>query len=135
MLQNNLVTLVTVLALGLFVWMGMRVSKARSTHSVTAPATTGHPEFERHFRVQMNTLEGMVVFLPSLWLFTLYWGQLIAALLGLIWIGGRVVYMLAYVKDPGTRSIGFGIQGVAMIVLIVGVLIGAVRMLIVTGGS
>ena len=133
MAQYNLVTLVTVLTLGLFIWMIMRVGKARAIHGVAAPATTGHPEFERHFRVQMNTMEGMLLFLPSLWLFAAYWGELVAAGLGLVWIVGRVIYMLAYVKDPGSRSLGFMIQGGASSLLLIGVLVGAVRMML--GGS
>lgn len=134
MAQYNLVTLVTVLTLGLFIWMIMRVAKARATHGVAAPATTGHPEFERHFRVQMNTMEGMLLFLPSLWLFAAYWGELVAAGLGLVWIVGRVIYMLAYVKEPGSRSLGFMIQGGASSLLLIGVLIGAVRMML-TGSA
>ena len=69
--MHPLVALVTVVALMLFAWQGFRVGSARSRYGVEAPATTGHPDFERHFRVQANTLEGLVLFLPSLWLFAL----------------------------------------------------------------
>jgi len=134
MLENNLVALVTALTLGLFVWMTLRVAKARATFGIAAPATAGNAEFERHFRVQMNTLEGLVVFLPALWLFTLYWGQIAAALLGLAWLAGRIVYMLAYVKEPKSRGLGFAIQGGASLLLILGVVIGALKMMIIKGG-
>lgn len=133
MLENNLVALTTVAALSLFVWMGLRVGQARAKFGVAAPATVGHPEFERHFRVQANTLEGLVVFLPSLWIFAFYWGQTVATVIGLVWIAGRIVYMLAYVRDPAARSTGFMIQGAALVLLLLGIALGAVRMMIVKG--
>ncbi|MDG2521585.1 MAPEG family protein [Caulobacter segnis] len=131
---HNLIALVTLLSLVLLVWKIARVGKARARFGVEAPAVTGHPEFERHFRVQMNMIEGLVVFLPSLWLFAIYWNDLIAAGLGALFLIGRVVYMLAYVKEPKSRSLGFGLQGLAMLVLLFGALAGTVRALMVTGG-
>ncbi len=117
------VALVTLLALLLFVWMILQVGSARTRFGVTAPAVTGHPDFERHFRIQANTLEGLIVFLPSLWLFTLFSGQdYIAAGLGLVWIVGRIVYMLGYAKAAEQRSAGFGIQALAMCGLLFGAL-------------
>ena len=86
---------------------------ARAKHGVAAPATTGHEVFERHFRVQMNTLEQLAIYLPSLWMFALYWNQLVAAGLGLVWIVGRVIYMQAYVAEPKGRSMGFMITFLA----------------------
>jgi len=114
------VAMVTLLSLVLFVWMGVRVGSARQRHAVTAPATTGHPEFERHFRVQANTLEGLVLFLPALWLFAIYVNEPIAAAVGLVWIIGRIMYMMSYVKEPNSRSTGFGIQALATMVLLLG---------------
>ncbi|WP_269715178.1 MAPEG family protein [Caulobacter sp. NIBR2454] len=131
---HNLIALITLLSLVLLVWKIARVGKARMRFGVEAPAVTGHPEFERHFRVQMNMIEGLVVFLPSLWLFAIYWNDLFAAGLGVLFLIGRVVYMLAYVKDPKSRSLGFGLQGVAMLVLLIGAIIGAIRAMMVTGG-
>jgi glutathione S-transferase len=119
-LMHNLVALDTLFALLLFLWMSIRVGAARTRLGVAAPATAGHPEFERHFRVHMNTLEGLVVFLPSLWLFAIYVSEPVAAVLGVIWIVGRVLYMLDYVKDPKRRGRGFGIQALAMMVLLFG---------------
>jgi glutathione S-transferase len=118
---HSLVALVTLLALLLFFWMGIRVSSARQRHAVTAPATTGHPEFERHFRVQANTLEGLVLFLPSMWLFAIFVGSdYIAAGLGVVWIIGRIMYMMSYVREPTKRGPGFGIQALATMVLMLG---------------
>jgi glutathione S-transferase len=112
--------LVTLLALTVYLWMFIRVGSARGRFGVEAPAVTGHPEFERHFRVQANTLEGLIIFLPALWLFAIYLNEAIAAGLGLIWVGGRVMYMLSYAKDPKTRSAGFGVQALATVALLFG---------------
>jgi len=117
---HGYVALVTILALIVYLWMFMRVGAARQKFGVEAPAVTGHPEFERHFRVQANTIEGLVVFLPALWLFALYLNELVAAGLGLVWVIGRILYMLSYAKDPKTRSAGFGIQALATLALFFG---------------
>ena len=118
----NLVVVVTLLALILYFYMGLRVAAARGKHGVMAPAVTGSPEFERAYRVQMNTLEWLALFLPSLWLFAAYWNQVLAAGLGLVWILGRVLYMTSYTKDPAKRGPGFGIQALATMVLLFGAL-------------
>jgi glutathione S-transferase len=115
------VALITVLALMVYLWQGQRVGSARGRLGVPAPATTGNPEFERHFRVQANTLEGLIVFLPSLWLFAIYTPyDAIAAALGVIWIVGRVLYTTGYAKEASARSLGFGIQILATLVLLLG---------------
>ena len=129
---HNLVAIVTVLSLLVYFFTSLRVGRARATLNVPAPATTGHPEIERHFRVQMNTLEGIVIYVPSLWIFAVYWNDLVAAGLGLVWIIGRVIYMNAYVKDPASRSAGFGIQALGMMVLLLGALAGAVWSIVQT---
>jgi glutathione S-transferase len=121
--MHVLVALVTLLALVLYMWMGIRVSRARTRCGVHAPATTGNPEFERHFRVQANTLEGLVVFLPALWLFAVFTGSdYVAAGLGVVWIIGRVMYMLGYAKAAESRGPGFGIASLAQVVLLLGAL-------------
>jgi glutathione S-transferase len=118
----SLVALVTLLALMLYLWMGLRVGSARGRLGVEAPATTGNPEFERYFRVQSNTLEWLPLFLGALWLFAIYVNQAVAAGLGAVWIVGRVIYMQSYVRDPKARGLGFGIQALATIVLLLGAL-------------
>ena len=123
MMQSHaLVAIFTILALLLYVVMGFRVGQARSKYGVAAPAITGAPEFERHFRVQANTLEWLAIFLPSLWLFALYWDDRIAAGLGAVWIIGRFLYMTGYAREASARSAGFGIQALATAVLLFGAL-------------
>jgi glutathione S-transferase len=114
-----LVTCLTILA---YFFIIFRVGKARATFGIKAPATTGNPDFERVFRVQMNTLEWMVVFLPSLWLFAIYISDPIAAVLGLVWIVGRILYLTGYSQAANKRGTGFGIQGAAAAILWLGAL-------------
>jgi uncharacterized membrane protein YecN with MAPEG domain len=118
--MHPLVALVTLLSLLVYLWMGLRVGGARSKFGVEAPATSGSPEFERYFRVHYNTLEWLVIYLPSLWLFAIYVNDLIAAGVGLVWIVGRILYALGYVKEAGRRSLGFLIQMLATAVLLFG---------------
>ena len=113
-----LTSLITLAAIILFFTMGLRVAKARGTYGVPAPATSGDPIFERHFRVQMNTLEWLAMFLPALWLGAIWHSDGVAAGLGLVWIIGRIIYMLAYVADPKTHSLGFVVQMLATFSLI-----------------
>jgi glutathione S-transferase len=131
---HTLVGIVTLLSLLVLIATIVRVGRARAKFGVKAPATTGDEMFERHFRVQMNTVEQLILFLPSLWLFAIYWqNQYIPAGLGLIWIVGRVLYMISYAKDPATRELGFGLTAAPMLILLFGGLIGAVRVLMITG--
>ena len=114
--------LITCLAILFYFFTAVQVTRARSAHGIKAPAISGHPDFERVFRVQMNTLEWMPIFLPSLWLFAIYIGDRSAAALGLIWIIGRILYMVGYMRAAGKRGPGFGIQATACIVLWFGAL-------------
>ncbi|MGJ4948437.1 MAPEG family protein [Bradyrhizobium sp. HKCCYLS20291] len=112
--------LVTVLALMLFFYMAVRVAQARARFGVKAPAVTGNADFERVYRVQVNTLEWLPIFLPALWLFAIYVSDAIAALIGLVWIAGRTMYMLSYSKAADKRGPGFGVQALAASTLLVG---------------
>jgi len=115
--------LVTVLALILYFYMAVRVSQARGKFGVKAPAITGNADFERIFRVQMNTLEWMPIFLPALWLFAIYISDAFAALIGLVWIVGRAMYMVSYAEAAAKRGPGFGVQALAALTLLLGALI------------
>lgn len=121
-----LVAIVTLLALAQYVVMGVRVGQARLRYGIEAPATSGHPVFERHFRVHQNTLEQLVVFLPGLWLFSTFVSSRVAALLGVAFIAGRFIYERGYVSDPKERETGAIITMVANGILVVGALIGAI---------
>jgi glutathione S-transferase len=123
MSNYTLVAIVTLLSLLLYFMMGLRVGQGRTEFGVAAPAMTGHPEFERRVRVQANTLEWLPIFLVSLWLFAIYWSDdRIAAVIGVIWIIGRILYMTGYSKAASSRGPGFGIQALATGVLLFGAL-------------
>jgi glutathione S-transferase len=94
-----------------------------------APTTSGQPDFDRAFRVQMNTLEWMPIFLPLLWLFAFYVSDIGAAVLGLVWIGGRILYMVRYTAAADKRGPGFTVQGAVCVVLLVGALAGVISKL------
>ncbi len=121
-----LVAAVIVLALLEFLVFGLLVGRARVRCQVQAPATTGHPVFERYFRVQQNTLEQLIVFVPSMWLFGMYVSALWAAGLGVVFILGRILYLTGYVADPKKRSAGFGLSYLPNMILAVGALVGAI---------
>ena len=124
-----LVQLVIVLALLQFFAFALAVGKARETYGVVAPATTGNETFERYYRVQMNTLELLVMLIPALWLFARDLSPAAAAGLGALYLIGRVVYFVSYVKDPKTRSLGFALSSGPIVVLLLGALVGAARAL------
>ncbi|MFN3521320.1 MAG: MAPEG family protein [Phenylobacterium sp.] len=116
------VALVTIAALLVYAWMGIRIGGARKRSGVAAPAMTGDPILERHIRVQANTLEWLPIFLAGLWLFAIWWNDVAAAVLGVVWIVGRILYALGYVADPAKREAGFLIQTLAAALLLFGAL-------------
>lgn len=115
--------LITLLAIAVYFYTGILVGRARSTYGIKAPAIIGNPDFERVFRVQMNTLEWMPMFLPALWLFALSVGDALAAVLGIVWIVGRLLYIHAYAAAADKRGPGFGVQAIATMALWLGALI------------
>jgi glutathione S-transferase len=119
-----LVTIAALIEYGVF---SLLVAAARARTGVKAPAITGHPEFERYFRVQQNTLERLIIFIPSLWIYSYYNGQKVAALLGMVFILARAAYCAVYVRAPDKRSLTFGVGEIANTALMVGAVIGAVR--------
>lgn len=127
-----LASIVTILAIILYMIMGGRVGAMRGKHKIEAPAVTGHPEFERAYRVQMNTLEAMPIFLPALWLATAFFSTRVPsvwwlpAVLGVLWIVGRYLYMQSYFADPSKRGTGFGVSALAQIVLLLLAIAGIV---------
>jgi glutathione S-transferase len=118
-------TLVTAGALLLYTGLAFNVGTAREKYGVKAPATSGHEQFERVYRVQMNTLEQLAFFLPSLWMFAMQQSDGWAALLGVGWIAGRCMYARDYYADPVKRGKGFMVAFLASIILLLGSVIGA----------
>lgn len=122
----ELVALISALALAQFLGFAILVGRARVRTGVKAPATSGDPEFERYFRVHQNTMEQLILFLPSLWIFGYYVSAPVAAGLGAVFIIGRFVFFRGYVKDPSLRGTGFLMGMLPILVLLAGSLIGPV---------
>ena len=129
------VELVMLLALLEFLLFSLAVGRARTRYRVPAPATGGHEVFERYFRAHMNTLEQLVVFLPSIWLFAHYINAWIAVTLGALFIIGRGLYFRGYVQSAAARHAGFTLSAIPNVALLIGALIGVIRAIVLTGGT
>jgi glutathione S-transferase len=121
---------VTLAALLVYFALTVNVGRARGRYGIKAPAVTGNENFERVYRIQMNTLEQLVFFLPALWLYAVLVSDAGAAVGGLIWVIGRIIYALAYTRDPATRGRGVMITMLAQVGLFLGAAYGVVRALI-----
>ena len=121
-----LIELVAALAVLQFLLFGAYTGKAREKSGLKAPAMTGDSGFERMYRVQMNTLEVMIAFLPALYLAALHWPVYVVAPLGAIYLVGRHLYWRAYVTDPAKRGLGFILSIIPTIVLVLMAVFGAV---------
>lgn len=121
------VAIVTALALIEFLLLGVLVGRARARFGIAAPATSGHPVFERVFRVHANTLEQLMLFVPSMWICAYYWNPVWTAAIGGVFIIGRGVYAMSYIREPKSRAFGFLLTFLPIFVFLVGTLAGAVR--------
>ncbi len=125
----NLVIIVIVLAIMEYIFFSMQVGYARVKYGVNAPAVSGNPEFEKAYRVQMNTLEQLVAFIPAMLAFSwsaenIGWpGYGIASALGVVWLIGRFVYATSYVRDPASRGAGFMMSFVPTALMLLGTLV------------
>lgn len=103
----RLVYIVAALALlEYFVFVAMAGS-ARGRYGVAAPTSHGHPLFDRYFRVQQNTVEQIIIFLPALFLCAQFANEMLAVAMGVVFIVGRAMYARGYVIDPAKRGPGF----------------------------
>lgn len=124
------VGLVIVAALLQFFYFALQVGKARGKYEVHAPAVSGHPTFERYYRVQMNTQEQLVMFIPAIVLFA-YWVRPDAAAgLGVVYLIGRAIYAKSYIDDPKKRGLGFMLTVLPSLIMLIGGAVGAVMSLL-----
>jgi len=122
----DFVSFVALLALIEYLVISTMTGRARGQYGVKAPAITGHPIYERWYRVQLNTLEQLVVFVPALFLFARYVSPRWGGLLGLVFIAGRAIYARSYVADPESRSLGFALTFIPNVLLLLGALLAVV---------
>ncbi len=128
----NWVAAVVLLALIEYLVLGALVARARGKYAIAAPAVSGHPTFERYFRVHQNSLEQLIVFVPAVWLFGVYLSPLWAAILGVVFLVARALYAASYIGAPERRGPGAGLTFFTELALVTGALIGVIRSLIVS---
>ena len=129
MLLQNLVPLAVFGAIRVLAWTVFEVGRARGKYGIKAPAVTGNPDFERVFRVQMNTVEQSVLFFPALWLCANYFRADVAGIAGLVWVLGRVWYALGYYRAAAARGAGFMVSSFAFLALLAGGGFGLIKLL------
>lgn len=130
MLAYPLTSLALSLALLVFFGIALNVGRARATWNVPAPASSGHPEFDKRYRVQMNTLEQLVLLIPATFMAVATLGDLVTGVLALTWSLGRILYARSYYADPAKRGPGFGLTLLPSLILIFAAITGAVRTLL-----
>ncbi|MBE9053028.1 MAPEG family protein [Nostocales cyanobacterium LEGE 11386] len=123
-------SLITALTLLLYLVITINVGRARAKYKVLPPQMSGNLDFERVLRVQQNTLEQIVLFLPALWLFSFYVSPFWGSGIGAIWLVGRIAYAWGYYQAAEKRMIGFGISSTSVMVLLLGSLIGIILSLV-----
>jgi glutathione S-transferase len=118
--MSPLVSLVTIAALLVLLTVTLNVGRSRVKSGIKAPQMTGDPDFERAVRVHQNTLEQIVIFLPALWIFAQFVQPIAAAILGSVWVIGRILYAWGYYQAAEKRGPGFGISFLATVLLLLG---------------
>lgn len=120
-------TIIVLLALIQYTWLGMKVGGARGKYKIDAPACSGDENFERIFRTHQNTMEQLVAFIPATFAFAYYLSPTWVLLPGVTFIIGRFLYAMEYTKNPKTRAPGMALTFAAIAVLILGALFGVVK--------
>lgn len=131
--MSVLPSLITVLALILYFVTTINVGRARAKYKIQPPQMTGNPNFECAIRVQQNTLEQLIIFIPALWLFSFYISPLWGAGIGALWVVGRALYAWGYYQAPEKRAPGFAIGSLSTMALLLGSLVGIVLKLLDSG--
>jgi uncharacterized MAPEG superfamily protein len=126
----ELVAIVIVLAIFEYQFFSIKVGLARGKYDIQAPANTGHPVFERYYRVHQNTLEQLIVFIPAITIYGYFGNPTYAAGLGVIFLIARIVYFLGYVSDPSKRGAGFILGFLPTLAMVVAGLVSAVSSLL-----
>lgn len=119
-------TLIVVLAAIEVMVLGFLVGKARGTYGVKAPATSGHPDWERVNRAHQNSIEQLVVFIPLFLAYCFHVGQTTGIGLGVVFLIARVLYARGYIQQAERRSVGAFLTFAVQAWLAIGAVIGLV---------
>lgn len=122
----ELVHLAILLALVEYIVFIGVVGTARGKFGVEAPAVVGNPDFERLYRVQQNTLEQLMLFIPGILGFAHYVDPTWAAGIGAVYLIGRILYFFGYRTAAEKRAIGASLSIFPNIALVIGALIGLI---------
>jgi len=123
----NFIYLVIVLVLFQYIYFSISVGNARGKYNIKAPAISGNEHFERYYRVQMNTLELLICFIPALLISAQFWSPVIMSAIGFIFFIGRFIYFKSYVSDPASRTVGFALSMLPTMVLLLSILVGVIK--------
>lgn len=124
----ELVAIVIALAVIEYFAFAILVGRARGKYEISAPAITGHPVFERYYRVHQNTLEQLMIFIPAIVIYGTYGNPTYAAGLGVFFLIGRILYLRGYVADPAKRGLGMMIGFLpTAFMLIAGLILAVMR--------
>lgn len=120
---------VTILAALICQWTAIRVGRVRRRHKIDSPAMTGALELELALRVQGNTVEQIVIFLPLLWVAALYFHAIgwLVPFIGSLWCVGRVLYAISYMAGPEKRHLAFGLSALSSLALAILGIIGVAQ--------
>ena len=124
---------ITLVTLVFYLALAMHAARLRGRHGIAAPAISGHPDFDLATRIHANTLEVLVPFLVAVWMCAIFWAPLPAAMLGIVWLFGRVIYVFGYWSAPPRRQPGFILAMIALVLLLIGTAYGLFRMGLVLG--
>jgi len=118
----------TLLDMVLYFFLSFTVSQGRRIYKIRSPLaeTEGPEKFQRFYRMQMSLLEQLVFHLPTLWVAAYAMDDVFAALIGLIWLFGRLLYAVRYYQKPNRRIKGYIISMIANIILLIGAMAGTI---------
>jgi glutathione S-transferase len=112
------------IALLQYIFFTGRAGFARGKYEVKAPKTDGNDTWEILFRVQQNTMEQLVIFIPGMIAFSIYVSEVWVLLPGILFVVGRQVYSHLYIKNPDSRGPGMVLSFFSNIALVLATLIG-----------
>ena len=130
MVTAAVVTLIVVLATIEVLVLGLLVGRGRETYGIKAPATTGHPDWERLNRAHQNSIEQLIVFIPLFIAYCYNTGQPTGIAAGVVFLVARILYARGYVRQAERRGVGAFLTVAVQGWLAIGAVIGLVTKIV-----